>query len=446
MNVRRREISKLSDNELLELYCSTRKQAYFGELYLRYLSCIYGVCLNRLGEAQMVRSAVCELLDQLMDEAGEEIPVESVAMWLYRETVRFCVVRLQKTSHISTSDARFYSERRIALLTILENKKTDQYESLMARWGELTKPQRECLRLFFMEEKSFDEIAAMTGYLSDDIRNKYIESALAHLETADGIDGMARIMPEWPNLAAHLRSYLKGDRTGANAYKIERTALYDPFLGEALQGYTASQQSDVENVEQITRDVEVRFFGKRCGKKSYVWATIGCACVLGVALIIYYAGFSSGEDEADEQQISQLEEKELLQDMPVRQILEPAVDSTAAAGQQVTEIPAPADSTSYGTQERSSQTYISVDTPEFSSPRIGYKLFNEYLQKAAVVSSDTRGDVLMTFRVNKYGRPSEIRVVQGPTGDANREAIRLITSGPEWETTDERVSITIHFR
>ena len=52
----------------------------------------------------------------------------------------------------------------------------------------------------------------------------------------------------------------------------------------------------------------------------------------------------------------------------------------------------------------------------------------------------------MTFRVNRFGRPSEIRTEQGPTRELNREAVRLIESGPEWKECQERIAVSIYFQ
>ena len=55
---------------------------------------------------------------------------------------------------------------------------------------------------------------------------------------------------------------------------------------------------------------------------------------------------------------------------------------------------------------------------------------NTGMPKAAVLPDTlVGGEVILTFRVNRFGRPSEIRTEQGPTRELNREAVRLIESG-----------------
>lgn len=81
-----------------------------------------------------------------------------------------------------------------------------------------------------------------------------------------------------------------------------------------------------------------------------------------------------------------------------------------------------------------------------SVPKIGLRAYNEYMGKAAVrLEGEVRGDVTLTFSVNRYGRPSRIRVVETLTQEAHREAIRLLDNGPEWSPTDTPVTIVIRF-
>ncbi len=82
-----------------------------------------------------------------------------------------------------------------------------------------------------------------------------------------------------------------------------------------------------------------------------------------------------------------------------------------------------------------------------SVPQIGREQYDEYLSNAAMpLGEESRGDVTMTFRVNRYGRPSQIRVTSMLTHEANHEAIRLIANGPEWTESARQVTITMNFQ
>lgn len=81
-----------------------------------------------------------------------------------------------------------------------------------------------------------------------------------------------------------------------------------------------------------------------------------------------------------------------------------------------------------------------------SMPQIGRARYDEYLSQAVMpMAGESRGDVTMTFTVNRYGRPSHIRVTSVLTREAHHEAIRLLANGPEWSPSEIPVTITMRF-
>ena len=56
-----------------------------------------------------------------------------------------------------------------------------------------------------------------------------------------------------------------------------------------------------------------------------------------------------------------------------------------------------------------------------------------------------KGKVILTFRVDKEGRPQDITVKKGLCASADEEAIRLIEEGPDWTMGEEPVEISIRF-
>ena len=77
----------------------------------------------------------------------------------------------------------------------------------------------------------------------------------------------------------------------------------------------------------------------------------------------------------------------------------------------------------------------------------GIEAFERYVQDSLIYPEDAKragleGEIKLSFVVNRYGRPSGIRVVQWITNSCNREAIRLLENGPRWTytgTTDSTI-------
>ena len=106
----------------------------------------------------------------------------------------------------------------------------------------------------------------------------------------------------------------------------------------------------------------------------------------------------------------------------------------------------------YGSQPKSRVTgaITSLKMSGTPQPSIGRKAFRRYLKENLVHPSDkecarAKGKVILTFRVDKDGRPESISVKKGLCASADKEAIRLIEEGPDWTIGDEPVEVSIRF-
>lgn len=106
----------------------------------------------------------------------------------------------------------------------------------------------------------------------------------------------------------------------------------------------------------------------------------------------------------------------------------------------------------YGSQSKGSITgaVASLKMSGTPQPTIGKKAFRKYLKESLVHPSDkdcarAKGKVILTFRVDKEGRPQDITVKKGLCASADEEAIRLIEEGPGWTMGEEPVEISIRF-
>jgi len=62
-----------------------------------------------------------------------------------------------------------------------------------------------------------------------------------------------------------------------------------------------------------------------------------------------------------------------------------------------------------------------------------------------VNSEDLKGKVVLTFLVNKEGRPFYIKVKESLCESADKEAIRLIQEGPDWIYGNKLAEVTVKF-
>lgn len=70
-------------------------------------------------------------------------------------------------------------------------------------------------------------------------------------------------------------------------------------------------------------------------------------------------------------------------------------------------------------------------------PDGGREKFDQYIKDSAAVILDSDGlrlevDILLSFVLDKKGKPSKITVLQSNCEACEKEAIRLLENGPEW--------------
>ena len=109
----------------------------------------------------------------------------------------------------------------------------------------------------------------------------------------------------------------------------------------------------------------------------------------------------------------------------------------------------------YGTNKNKKSTTVvtakeQADKDITPQPVIGKRKYQKYLKENLVRPMDekcaqVKGKVVLTFLVNKEGRPFYIKVKESLCESSNKEAIRLIQEGPDWIYGNKSVEITVKF-
>ena len=104
-------------------------------------------------------------------------------------------------------------------------------------------------------------------------------------------------------------------------------------------------------------------------------------------------------------------------------------------------------STTLGSDAKVKEQTEKEITPQ---PVIGKRSYQKYLKENLVRPADekcaqVKGKVVLTFLVNKEGRPFYIKVKESLCESADKEAIRLIQEGPDWIYGNKLVEVTVKF-
>jgi TonB family protein len=105
--------------------------------------------------------------------------------------------------------------------------------------------------------------------------------------------------------------------------------------------------------------------------------------------------------------------------------------------------------TGYGKQKRR-QTFSSSVIKTVTEPKAGWPAYTKYLEKnkrIPLTDTSIHGQVIISFLVNKNGKPTDLKVEQSLSNSLDAEAKRLLTEGPAWKPLKEKArgTVTISF-
>jgi RNA polymerase sigma factor (sigma-70 family) len=158
-----RKWSEETDEDLLNAYRITGDQQALAALYLRYTELVYGTAMKYLKDAEQAKDTVMNIYQELVTKLPGH-SVDNFKSWLYVVVKNHCLMLLRKGKKAVTVEFQpnfVQSEDFSHLDTVLEKEKNLQL--LEACIEGLSDEQKRIIRLFYMEEKCYNEITARTG-------------------------------------------------------------------------------------------------------------------------------------------------------------------------------------------------------------------------------------------------------------------------------------------
>lgn len=194
-------IKGLSDSELINKFKETRDNAIIGELFQRYTHLVFGVCMKYLKNEDEAKDGVMQIFEKFMIDLHRH-NVENFKGWLYMVAKNHCLMYFRsKKIHVELprhltgdfgDDA--HSDESIVLpehdsipMELVSNlhlngeDKEKQLILMESAIKELKEGQKICIELFYLQEKSYEEVAKMTGYTMNKVKS-YIQNGKRNLK------------------------------------------------------------------------------------------------------------------------------------------------------------------------------------------------------------------------------------------------------------------------
>ncbi|WP_420316782.1 RNA polymerase sigma factor [Ekhidna sp.] len=157
----KREDISPTDELQLKFYRNTGNQEVLGELFNKYMHLVYGLCLKYLKNRDDAQDAVMSIYEQLSEKLLTT-EVEHFKSWLYMVSKNHCLMMLRKNNPEVHTEVFMESGEEMHL-----NDEKVQLEkdltALEACIEELKAEQQQCVRLFFLKKKSYQQVKSETG-------------------------------------------------------------------------------------------------------------------------------------------------------------------------------------------------------------------------------------------------------------------------------------------
>jgi RNA polymerase sigma factor (sigma-70 family) len=161
--------SSLRDEELVIIYHDSENMEVIGELYRRYSHLVLGTCFKYLKNKENASDATMQIFEKLITDLKTN-RIEYFKSWLYTVSKNHCLMFLRKETAVKQRIEIIRentSEKFVEICDELHlNHEYDNEKRLVALSQALTKlndEQRTCVELTYLENKSYKEIAEITG-------------------------------------------------------------------------------------------------------------------------------------------------------------------------------------------------------------------------------------------------------------------------------------------
>jgi RNA polymerase sigma-70 factor (ECF subfamily) len=180
--VNKEKYNHITDQELLTRFYADRKNEWLGTLLQRYTLLLLGVCMKYLKNEEEAKDSVQQIFLKVIQEL-QKYKVDYFKSWLYMVAKNHCLMKLRdkqgKIPAELTEKLMAAPEETTDWQVLTQNDLT--LELMENSLKELNAEQQQCVTLFYLEKKSYQEITEITGFSMLQVKS-YIQNGKRNLK------------------------------------------------------------------------------------------------------------------------------------------------------------------------------------------------------------------------------------------------------------------------
>jgi RNA polymerase sigma-70 factor (ECF subfamily) len=172
----------ITDQELLERFYNDHQNEWLGILLQRYTLLLLGVSMKYLKNEEDAKDSVQQIFLKVI-QGLQKYKVEYFKSWLYMVAKNHCLMKLRDrqgklTIEINDRLAAKPEEETDRQTLLVTDYTLDVMETALK---ELNPEQRQCVTLFYLQKKSYQEVSDETGYSMLQVKS-YIQNGKRNLK------------------------------------------------------------------------------------------------------------------------------------------------------------------------------------------------------------------------------------------------------------------------
>lgn len=158
----------MTDQELLDQFYADGNNEWLGALLQRYTLLLLGVCMKYLKNEHEARDCVQQIFLKSITELSK-YRVTYFKSWLYMVARNHCLMRIRdRQVNMDIDKVQLTAEEMQKQEHLDKDKALDVLEECLQYLGE---EQKACVTLFYLQKKSYQEIAGITGYSPTQVKS-----------------------------------------------------------------------------------------------------------------------------------------------------------------------------------------------------------------------------------------------------------------------------------
>lgn len=179
-------VAEQPDSELVLQYKLTNNSDYFSELFKRYTRFSFLVCMKYLKNEDDSNEAVMQVFEKLLTDINK-YEIQNFKSWLHIVLKNHCLHILRDQSYKLKKEkdlkieSELFMENKEDLYLNVESDNEQMLNQLEVSMEKLSEEQKKCIDLFYLQDKSYEEVANITGYSMNEVKS-YLQNGKRNLK------------------------------------------------------------------------------------------------------------------------------------------------------------------------------------------------------------------------------------------------------------------------